>query len=144
MKPSELRRRSQRCSCRLCFYCDTELARHEHDHFPVPRSAGGTRVVGACLDCHDYKDRIPLHLWDREASWTAHKELFQGFDRSQHDGLYGNDLLAALWQDPLLSETAIMARWGSLTPMARVLYAKMRATHELDLRRRSTHVPDPS
>lgn len=134
MKPSELRRRSQKCSCRLCFYCETELGRHEHDHFPVPRSAGGTRVVPTCLDCHDYKDRIPVHKWGMDASWTAHKELFQEFDPSRYDGLYGDDLLDALWKDSSLSETAVMARWNSLTPIARVLYAKMRATREVDLR----------
>ncbi len=61
-------------------------------------------------------------------------ELFKGLDPSRYKGLYGDDLIDALWEDSLLSETEVMARWKSLTPMARVLYARIRALREIDMR----------
>ena len=50
--------------CETCFYCGRFLSpRHEHDHFPIPRRAGGTATVPACIDCHDLKDRFPVFAW---------------------------------------------------------------------------------
>ena len=50
--------------CDDCFYCGRFLSpRHEHDHFPVPRRAGGEATVAVCIDCHDLKDRFPLEAW---------------------------------------------------------------------------------
>lgn len=47
-----------------CFYCEMPLSpRHEHDHFPVPKSAGGTTTFPICLNCHDLKDRIAIDNW---------------------------------------------------------------------------------
>ena len=45
-------------------YCNRFLSpRHEHDHFPLPRRAGGIATVPACIDCHDLKDRYPNFAW---------------------------------------------------------------------------------
>ena len=45
--------------CERCHYCDMPFGRtrHDHDHAPIPRSAGGVVVVAACQTCHDLKDR---------------------------------------------------------------------------------------
>jgi hypothetical protein len=45
-------------------YCGRFLSpRHEHDHFRVPRRAGGVTTVPTCVDCHDLKDRFSLDHW---------------------------------------------------------------------------------
>lgn len=50
--------------CASCFYCEAPLSpRHEHDHFPTPVRAGGEDTVPTCLNCHDFKDRVPLDRW---------------------------------------------------------------------------------
>lgn len=50
--------------CSTCFYCGRFLSpRHQHDHFPRPRRAGGVDTVAVCVDCHDLKDRYPLLDW---------------------------------------------------------------------------------
>jgi hypothetical protein len=58
------------CSSReeTCHFCDALLASDniEYDHFPVPRRAGGTEVVAACITCHDMKDRFLQEDWPRD------------------------------------------------------------------------------
>lgn len=50
--------------CETCFYCGRLVSpRHEHDHFPIPRLAGGIATVPACINCHDLKDRFPIGNW---------------------------------------------------------------------------------
>jgi hypothetical protein len=51
----------------VCHFCDALLASDnvEYDHFPVPRRAGGTEVVAACITCHDTKDRFLQEDWPR-------------------------------------------------------------------------------
>jgi hypothetical protein len=50
--------------CPSCFYCEADLiARHEHDHFPIPGRHGGEVTVSACMNCHDLKDRIAIKNW---------------------------------------------------------------------------------
>jgi hypothetical protein len=62
--------------CDNCYYCDTPLAtRHEHDHFPVSKLCGGTRVVPTCLNCHDLKDRDSWESFDIGALAEAVIEL---------------------------------------------------------------------
>ena len=47
--------------CESCFYCNRFVTpRHEHDHFPIPRRAGGVSTVPVCIDCHDLKGGSPL------------------------------------------------------------------------------------
>lgn len=58
--------------CSACFYCEKPLApRHEHDHFPTPARNGGEDVVPACLNCHDFKDRLSLNAWPTELVMEA-------------------------------------------------------------------------
>lgn len=40
-----------------CLYCDS-CGPCQMDHFPIPRSLGGTDTVRACLHCHNLKDRL--------------------------------------------------------------------------------------
>ncbi len=60
--------------CGPCFYCSAPLSpRHEHDHFPLPARVGGEDVVPTCLNCHDFKDRVPLGNWPVDLlmqAWT--------------------------------------------------------------------------
>jgi hypothetical protein len=59
-------------NCPACFYCETPLAtRHEHDHFPLPKRAGGEATVPTCLNCHDLKDRMLLANWPTHVLWPA-------------------------------------------------------------------------
>lgn len=113
---------NQRCRCERCFYCERTLDIHQHDHYPVPRRAGGTRVVAACLLCHELKDRIPLAYWDSAALGAAMRELIGSRLESLRD---------------FLPETAfercyldIEADWNKLSPVARLVSAKMRSILE--------------
>lgn len=74
---SELaRQRVRDCDCDVCFYCRAPLStRHEHDHFPIPFRHGGDQVVACCLNCHDLKDRLPLHAWPIDELYRAIEEL---------------------------------------------------------------------
>lgn len=132
MKPSEMQRPFRNCECKCCFYCDIRLSRHEHDHYPIPKSAGGTQVVAACIDCHDFKDRISLNNWEHGPTSAAFSELLGGIDLSQYAGPHERLLFNPLWKCPELTEAAIAARWSSLTPVARVLYAKFRGIYEIE------------
>ncbi len=59
-----------------CFYCDVPIGqRHEKDHAPVPRNAGGTEVVPACIPCHHLKDRMTTEGWALPAYVLACKDL---------------------------------------------------------------------
>lgn len=61
---------------RGCMYCDMPLSpRHEHDHFPIPFSAGGTQLVCACINCHDLKDRV--RFVDVPELFAAQQSLWQ-------------------------------------------------------------------
>jgi hypothetical protein len=133
MDTTEAWRRSgkRKCSCERCFYCDKPLDRHEHDHYPVPKRAGGSLVVASCLPCHDLKDRFLLFDWDIAAAFGAWQELLGGLPA---------DLLEKLSSAKLgvrdmfaLCSSELEARWDSLSPLARIAYAKMRGLYEDDL-----------
>jgi 5-methylcytosine-specific restriction endonuclease McrA len=50
-----------------CFYCGACVSGNGvGDHFPIPKSCGGTETVPCCESCHDMKDRFDLTLWDVE------------------------------------------------------------------------------
>jgi hypothetical protein len=113
---------NRRCACEQCFYCDRTLEVHQHDHYPVPRRAGGTRTVAACPICHELKDRIPLRCWHSEARYAATNELIGGrLDSIRH-------LAPEVAFEYLYLE--IEADWPDLSPLARIMYAKMRSTYE--------------
>lgn len=81
------------CNCESCFYCDTPImGRHEHDHFPRPRSVGGEHVVAACLSCHELKDRTLLFLWDPQWYFDAWSSL------PREGRLLGAKILRMLWE----------------------------------------------
>lgn len=116
---------AKRHHCERCFYCRAPLpTRHEHDHYPTPERAGGTRVVATCLNCHDLKDRTALDQWpavDREA---AYEEL-------QREHWRELAALAATY-GPVPPENARTlalcsptARWAVWSPLARLLCAKL-------------------
>jgi hypothetical protein len=47
----------------------------EDDHFPIPKRAGGTEVVPACITCHDMKDRFPQEDWPKKLLEKAQDEI---------------------------------------------------------------------
>lgn len=113
---------NQRCSCERCFYCDRTLDIHQHDHYPVPRRAGGTRIVAACPICHELKDRIPSYCWHPEALHIADGELFGSrLESIRH--LPPETVFEYCYLD-------IEADWEHLSPLARLMYAKMRSALE--------------
>ena len=114
-----------RCTCTHCHYCDRELDVHQHDHYPTPKRAGGTQVVPTCLVCHDLKDRIPLRFWDMDA-------MHQAFDELLKDKI--PELRHLPWPEALArlddSLPDLERKWPELSPLARVLLAKLRAVDE--------------
>jgi hypothetical protein len=118
------RSRLGRCACTRCHYCDRELDVHQHDHYPIPKRAGGTRVVATCLVCHDLKDRIPLKFWELNA-------MHQAFDELLRDKI--PELRHLPWPQALASLDGSLPdlerRWVELSPLARVLLAKLRSVY---------------
>lgn len=119
---------NRRCNCTNCFYCDKQLGPHQHDHFPIPERAGGTERVPACIVCHDLKDRYPLMYWDLQAYGLALSELMNSLSNSTKskymcekpsDSARIIEICSPEWK----------ASWGSLSPLARILYAKMQSIH---------------
>ena len=104
-----------------CHYCSMPLSpvrAHEHDHFPMPRHAGGRETVSACVNCHDLKDRVPIGQWD--ATLFVAGLL----------GLIGDQVPTGAEPADVLRSVDLQgdyrARWGQLSPGARLLYAKLR------------------
>jgi hypothetical protein len=130
---TEVWRRSgnRKCSCERCFYCDKPLDRDEHDHYPVPKRARGSHIVAACLPCHDLKDRILLDKWDITAVFAAWQELLEELPAGLLKELNSTKLGAA--EIFALCSSELEARCASLSPLARVAYAKMRCLYEDDL-----------
>jgi len=123
--------RGSRCDCRTCHYCDQLFGgRHEHDHFPIPKVAGGTAVVAACLDCHDLKDRYTLSRWPIDGYARAIKGLFEEALASVEDRVDDRDLPVRVASHPSLSDDAVLARWSDLQPLSRILYGKLRRLEE--------------
>jgi hypothetical protein len=117
--------RTGRCACERCFYCETPLDVHQHDHYPIPRRAGGSNVVAACPVCHDLKDRVMLRYWDLEAAFTAIQELFCEVPEAARY-LSPETVFNQCYLD-------IEKNWATLSPLARVMYAKMRSIYEDNL-----------
>ena len=115
----------KRCTCTSCFYCDRQLDVHQHDHYPIPKRAGGTEVVATCLVCHDLKDRIPLKHWDLKAMHEAFDELFREEVKTVRSMPWPQAL--DCFYDYL---PEVEGRWSELSPLARVLLAKIRCVHE--------------
>lgn len=98
-----------RVSCGTCFYCDSPVTRHEHDHAPIPQRHGGAVTVVACIMCHSLKDRHPMEKWPLHLVVMASVEIANrgaAFDEPLTD-----------WPDG----------WADMTGHARVLWAKCAA-----------------
>lgn len=115
--------------CAYCHYCDAPLPRrHEHDHFPIPKAAGGEDTVPACMNCHEMKDRVPFEQWPPTFAANGLLELLGG-------------LPTRVLTPPELVEFVGDHRciWPQLSHAGRLLYAKTRAVVEqrraLDARR---------
>ncbi len=65
----------KRTCARECFYCESQVQRHDHDHAPIPARAGGTVTVVACPGCHNLKDRILFVRWPIVLTVLAVREL---------------------------------------------------------------------
>jgi hypothetical protein len=92
-----------------CFYCDAEVQRHDHDHAPIPRHAGGTETVVACPGCHNLKDRILFARWPLALAVMAVSELVE------------------LDEMPSAAVTEWPRRWDDMTSHGRLLWAKWAA-----------------
>lgn len=122
-----------------CFYCDEGFADrrgdHQHDHFPIPKIAGGTDIVGACLTCHDFKDRFALGRWPMPVMAEAFRDLagFLIYHTAALDVIAAFDdwdLDAGFYVDALDLPTWQTA-WPHLGQWGRLYYAKiLRLQHE--------------
>lgn len=127
---STFARHSLADGCGRCWYCAAPLSkRHEHDHFPTPRSAAGASVVPACLNCHDMKDRIPLLDWPIGALEDLCADdigrrimVVLGATDAADDPRSWLDAGAEL--DGLLGDRDTW--WPTVNAMTRLLYAKVR------------------
>ncbi len=109
--PEKPPRRWQTDDCDLCIYCDVAVGGnfHEHDHFPVPKIAGGTMVVPACPTCHHLKDRVGFGQWDMSIYLAGQPELMR------------HHLMADFHNVPEI--------WFHLSREARLLWGKLAMLH---------------
>ena len=104
--------------CGGCVYCGLSFGRmhHEHDHAPVPKSAGGATRLPSCITCHDLKDRVTFERWPAGMLAEAVSELIaRGRMTDFHDG--------ALFHATL--PTALPTDWSGMSRAARLAWAKM-------------------
>lgn len=121
--------RATGCEVSRCFYCGNLLSpRHEHDHFPVPARAGGNRVVPACYNCHDLKDRVLFVKWPVELAWEGITDLMTVL--VPDPGQLSEDAL----RNPLATVFSAVAlnlglheqpQWRTLSVPGRLLFAKI-------------------
>jgi len=104
-------------------------SRHEHDHFPIQWVFGGEGIVPVCVNCHDLKDRIPVSNWPYGAAIASFEEVCETLvppgeiewrsSREQLPRGYPHWLMVHLrW-------VAVKDTWISLSPIARLLVAKL-------------------
>lgn len=121
--------------CKQCFYCDCLLSvRHEHDHFPVPKRAGGVEIVPICLNCHDLKDRTLINNSDPGLMLRGLFELIDG-------RLAPFEFSPANLPAVVEAMGDVVGRWDDLSFEARLVYAKLRAAVE-DMALSSTNERD--
>ena len=117
--------RGPKCSCTTCHYCENQVSpSHEHDHFPIPKSAGGTEVVAACTNGHDMKDRVGMHMFDATLTTAALLDLMRFSMRIPNVDVYIQQFIDELDHD------LVLRAWHTMTPMSRVLYARLRRVRE--------------
>lgn len=105
--------------CEGCFYCGLPFVsfHHEHDHAPVPKNAGGTRVLPICGNCHDMKDRVVFHKWPAGLLMGAVAEL-TGLGCIRDFSTDG-----AAFRDDYPTE--FPDEWADMSLWARIVWAKM-------------------
>ena len=103
--------------CEKCSYCDLPFIRmhHEHDHAPVPKSAGGTEMIPACITCHDLKDRVLFPHWPASEGVRAVQELLDM-------GLLTSQIRPVCLPD----------QWPGMSRWARIAWAKIARLAWLD------------
>lgn len=118
-------KRAPKCPCTTCHYCENQVSpSHEHDHFPIPKSAGGTDVVAACTNCHDMKDRVSMDLFDATITIAALLDLMRF---SMRIPSVDTDMVKFVNE---LDHDLVLLAWHTMTPMSRVLYARLRRVRE--------------
>lgn len=127
---TRLRPNPRHLDCDRCYYCEMYLStRHEHDHFPLQWTFGGEGTVPVCVNCHDLKDRVSLENWPLIAASVAFEEIFDEFvPRGEIDRLSSMDQVPQEYPDWLLVRlrwVAVKETWRALSPIARVLVAKL-------------------
>ncbi len=91
-----------------CWYCDSPVTRHEHDHAPIPRDVKGEALVTACITCHDLKDRRPLDTWPLELYMAAMGSL------SASAFVDSPAVWPAAWDDWPTSARLVWAKWAAM------------------------------
>lgn len=105
--------------CDSCAYCGIMFGNihHEHDHAPVPKSAGGNKLLPACLACHDLKDRFTVDKWHSGTMASTVIELL-ALGRMNDFREPGSLFSGAL-------PTELPAEWDSMSRFAKIMWAKM-------------------
>jgi hypothetical protein len=124
--------------CRRCHYCDALVAGDnvEMDHFPIPKRAGGTETVPACVTCHDMKDRFLQEDWPTELFERALREQMEyvrslGLDLPLDQ--VNPEVVKAIVDAHYAWPTHVLENWSRYSREARLLAAKWLAL-EADLR----------
>ena len=116
---------------RVCFYCNSAATDHQLDHFPVPRSRGGTTLVRACNHCHNLKDRVSRSSFN-DYFWSG-EILSMGRGDAMHSVVVDHTILSAhegLWligdlslTDPRVVEM-FFSDWFAYSPRVRLMAAR--------------------
>jgi hypothetical protein len=109
--------------------------RHEHDHFPLQWTFGGEGIVPVCVNCHDLKDRVSLMNWPVIASGAAFEEVLEAVVPSGEiewrSSAGWTEQEYPYWLLVHLRWVAVKEAWTSLSPIARVLIAKILVIDQL-------------
>lgn len=114
--------------CDRCYYCEMYLStRHEHDHFPLQWTYGGEGTVPVCVNCHDLKDRVSLTKWPLIGTSMAFEEVLESLVPSREVERQSGEMPDEYphWLLVHLRWVAVKGTWISLSPIARVLIAKL-------------------
>jgi hypothetical protein len=82
-------------------------------------------TVASCQNCHDFKDRVRCDAWPLEFAVTAMADLFPVFF-SPGAPLHDLQLSPGEWM-PWPMSVAMKKHWQDLSPMSRLLAAKLTA-----------------
>ncbi|GAA5037293.1 hypothetical protein ACFQRL_13365 [Microbacterium fluvii] len=104
-------------------------SRHEHDHFPLQWTFGGEGTVPTCVNCHDLKDRVPLLSWPLIAVAAGFEEVGEELvppsEMKRQILADGAPREYPHWLLTHLRWVVVQEKWQSLSPIARILVAKL-------------------